>query len=213
MPRERLPIQAEHWFRRARAGILEAIPCREGCSHCCIGSFPITVLDVTELRRGLASLDAIVRERVERRARGQASTIEESFPRLQSSPFLDQWGQPEIDAAVDHLGELPCPALNSSGACDVYSFRPMTCRMMGIPVEQSGRVQGACEVQTFVPIKRVARALRDEEDQLAAQEQTALDSLATTLPVQGEEVLLPYGFLLDRVTLSETREPYPKTLG
>lgn len=196
-------MQAEHWFRRARAGILEAIPCRQGCSHCCMGSFPITVLDAIELRRGLASLGSSVREDVVRRARGQASNIEESFPRLQSSPFLDEWSQPEIDAAVDHLGELPCPALNSSGACEVYSFRPMTCRMMGIPVEQNGQVQGACEVQTFVPIKRVPRALRDEEDQLAAQEQTALDSLAPTLPVQREEVLLPYGFLLDRMTLPE----------
>lgn len=202
-PRERLPIQAEHWFRRARAGILEAIPCRQGCSCCCIGPFPITVLDVIELRRGLASLDSSVRERVERRARGQVSKIEEIFPRLQTSPFLDQWSQPEVDAVVDRLTDLPCPALNSSGACDVYSFRPLTCRMMGIPIEQSGRVQGASEVQTFVPIKRVPQALRDEEDQLAAQEQTALDSLPTTLPVQGEEGLLPYGFLPDRVTLPE----------
>ena len=53
-----LPIfeQADHWYRRARAALLEALPCRNGCSRCCIGPFPITMLDVDELQVGLAAL-------------------------------------------------------------------------------------------------------------------------------------------------------------
>ena len=99
------------------------------------------------------------------------------------------------DDLVNQFSDLPCPALSSNGRCLVYAYRPLTCRMMGLPVESHGLVHGACEVQTFVPVIRLSEALRQEEDRLAETEAGLIDKQRQITSNDGEEVLLPYGFL------------------
>lgn len=183
-----LPRKAERWFDRARAALLGAIPCRPGCCRCCIGPFPITVRDARDLRRGLAALAPGLRREIEDRARGQAAEMQTAFPALAASPFLDAWADADQDALVARFADRPCPALGDDGRCRVYAFRPLTCRLMGIPLEAGGLVRGACEVQTAVPIVRLSRALRAEEDALAVEEAAGLDGTE-------EELLITHGFL------------------
>jgi hypothetical protein len=66
---------------------------------------------------------------------------------------------------------------------------------MGIPTETQGLAQGACEVQTFIPILRLPSVFRVEEERLAQEEAAALDALLRNTGSTGEEVFLPYGFL------------------
>ena len=192
-----LPLyqQADRWFRRAAASLLGALPCRQGCSACCIGLFPITRLDALELQRGLDELSPSRREAIEARARLQVEVLESAYPALKSTPALDSWDDHIIDHVVEKFSSLPCPALTFDGTCDVYAFRPITCRTMGIPNESDGMVQGACSVQTAVPIIRLSPTFRDEETRLAEQEAVGLAILSRSRPDNGEELLLPYGFL------------------
>lgn len=199
VPLSTLHDKASRWFDRAHAAVLGALPCRRGCSRCCIGPFAITILDVIELRHGMAVCDPVVVREIETRARRQATLLEAAYPRLVESPFLDDWSDAEQDALVNRFGELPCPALAEDGSCRVYAFRPVTCRAMGIPVEEDGLVEGACEVQTAVPVMRVPGALLEEEDQLVEQEAIELDALRRAARVGGDEVLITFGFLPDRV--------------
>ncbi|TAJ28940.1 MAG: hypothetical protein EPO64_04280, partial [Nitrospirae bacterium] len=104
-PRTNLHARAEGWFNRARASLLEAIPCTSGCSHCCIGLFAITTLDAAELRRGVESLDQSVRHEVKARAAKQRAAIEAVFPRLNASPFLDEWQDRETDRLIERFAD------------------------------------------------------------------------------------------------------------
>lgn len=197
-PQSRLPVLATRWFERARAALLGELPCRKGCYQCCIGPFAVTVLDIAELQRGLSEMDPARRATIQILARRHVAAIEARYPRLAESPWLDDWSDAEIDRLAAEFAELPCPALQPDGGCGVYSFRPVTCRMMGIPVEEEGTVHGACAVQTFVPLIRLSRSLRQEEEFLARQEAHELDHLRRDRRITGEEVLLPYGFLPER---------------
>jgi Fe-S-cluster containining protein len=199
IPLSSLHDRATRWFDRAHAALLDALPCRRGCSACCHGPFAITVLDAAELQRGLASLDPAVRRGLDERARGQAAAFETAAPRLRASPFLDGWSDAEQDDLAARFGALPCPALDTDGGCLVYASRPVTCRTMGIPTESGGTVEGACPVQTAVPAVRLPAAIREEEDRLAEQEAAALGERHGAVPFAGEEVWLAYGFLADRV--------------
>ncbi|HKN86128.1 MAG TPA: YkgJ family cysteine cluster protein [Nitrospiraceae bacterium] len=193
--RRRLFQHAEGWFQRGQAALLESLPCRPGCTRCCYGPFAITLLDQLELQQGLQALSPPIQSDIHARAQSQMETMEEAFPRLRQSPYIDEWKERELDDLVTRFSELPCPALDSDGRCLVYTSRPLTCRMMGLPVESNGLVYGACEVQTFVPVIRVSEALRQEEDRLAKTEARLIEEQRHMTSHDGEEVLLPYGFL------------------
>lgn len=191
----RLFQQAEGWFQRGQAALLGSLPCREGCARCCYGSFAITLLDELELQHGLLTLPLQTQQDIQTRAQAQVAMMEDAFPRLTQSRHLDQWSEHDVDEVVARFGDLPCPALSSDGRCHVYAHRPITCRMMGLPVEVNGVTQGACEVQTFIPVIRISEVLRQEEDRLAEQEAGLIAEQRYMTLSNGEEVLLPYGFL------------------
>jgi Fe-S-cluster containining protein len=187
--------KTDEWFARAQAALLGQVPCGPGCSHCCIGPFPISLLDVQLLQEGLSHLPANQRERIEGRARSQAAAMEAAYPQLLKSRFLDDWPDTDIDRLVTQFHQAPCPALGDDGLCGLYEYRPLTCRSMGIPTESEGVTSGACEVQTFIPIVRLSASIRAEEDEMARQEAQALESCRLAEKAEGEDLLLPYGFL------------------
>lgn len=125
----------------------------------------------------------------------QVAAIEAHFPQLTASPILDEWPDALTEQLAGQFQDLPCPALSSDGHCSIYAFRPLTCRSMGIPSDQGGRVEGACEVQTAIPIIRLSPTFREEEDRLAGEEANQIARLQTKLQSHGEELLLPYAFL------------------
>jgi Fe-S-cluster containining protein len=190
-----LPEKTSRWFERATAALLEQVPCRQGCCHCCIGTFPVTILDQQHLQEGLARLPEAQRRAIQQKAHDQVVAIEVHFPRLAVSPMLDDWPDHLTEQLAGQFQNLPCPALSPDGHCAVYAFRPLTCRSMGIPPDQDGCVEGACDIQTAVPIIRLSPPFREEEDRLAGEESQQLTALRLKLQCQGEELLLPYAFL------------------
>ncbi len=187
--------QAEDWFRRARASLLEQVPCGRGCCECCTGIFPITHLDALEIQSGLNELPSTLRNAIIARARTQITAVETAYPRLKSTPGLDAWADDTIDEMAEQFAHLPCPALKADGTCGIYFHRPITCRTMGIPAESDGIALGACAVQTAVPIVRLSATLRSEADRLAEHEALSLTILRRSQLPNGDEILLPYGFV------------------
>ncbi len=187
----RLAASADGWFGRARAALLGSLPCQSGCARCCIGPFAITRLDLHALAHAMRTLPSGVAEGIRATARRQIAIIETAYPRLRDSPILDRWPDQDLDTLTSRFADLPCPALDTDGRCRVYEARPITCRQMGIPVESDGHLDGACSVQTFVPIVRLSSRFREEERRLAELEAQALERE----PEQGEEWLITYGFL------------------
>jgi Fe-S-cluster containining protein len=124
------------------------LACRPGCSQCCVGVFAINQLDAVRLRAGLAELEVRAPERAARlraRAHEAVARLSPEFPGDPASGLLDesknagqQWD--------DFANHEPCPALDpATGTCEVYEFRPITCRVFGPPVKSEGEL-GVCEL-------------------------------------------------------------------
>lgn len=191
----RVAARAEALFSRSQAMTLGTLPCRPGCAECCIGPFSITVLDASHLTDGLRALPRPIAAAITRRAQAQIADMTAAFPALRTSPYLDSWEDDDIDRLVSTFHTTPCPALQPDRRCGIYAWRPTTCRLTGTPVEQDGRVEGACPVQTFVPLLRPPAFLKREAHQFAAEEAGAIAACRSVTGATGDELLLPFGFL------------------
>jgi Fe-S-cluster containining protein len=136
--------------------------CRSGCTDCCLGPFPITQLDARRLREGLAEL--------ERRDGERAARVRERAR------------QAVADAATD---DDPCPALDrSTGTCDLYAARPITCRIFGPPVRCGSEAVGVCELCFRGASDEEVAACRVEID--PGLESQLLDEVEESTGVRGE---------------------------
>jgi Fe-S-cluster containining protein len=115
------------------------IACRPGCTQCCIGPFPITILDAARLRSGLDEL-------------GRSDPQRAAAVRRRSAEYVARLTRISDDPAEDALSgdfadEWPCPALDpDAGTCDLYAARPLTCRTFGPAVSLGGEALGVCEL-------------------------------------------------------------------
>jgi Fe-S-cluster containining protein len=102
-----------------------------------MGVFAIDQLDVLRLLDGLGHLDRTDPERgarVRQRARESWEHVAPKFPGDVDTGVLD-----DDDEATEEFEDFadyePCPALDPErGTCDVYAWRPITCRVFGPPV-------------------------------------------------------------------------------
>lgn len=185
------------WFDRANAALLGHLPCTEGCSHCCIGLFFVTILDRQQIQQGLRTLPDESRKRIERKAVEQVTALTTAESALRTSPYIDHWPEARVDRLIEQFDTWACPALEQDGACGLYAFRPLVCRSMGVPSDDGGCVSGACIVQTAVPLIRLSKTIREDENHLARMEGEAIEMLRRQQRVEGEEMFLPYAFLSD----------------
>jgi Fe-S-cluster containining protein len=122
-----------------RAG--EFLACRVGCTQCCHGAFAINALDAARLRAGMAELRATnpaLFSEVVRRSRAWLAEYGPDFPGDRNSGALGS--SAEDQARFENFAnDAACPALDpATGRCDVYAWRPMTCRVFGPPVRTAG---------------------------------------------------------------------------
>jgi Fe-S-cluster containining protein len=136
-----LLAEVDRWFASCLSRFPDDIACGRGCSSCCRGLFDITLLDAHFLRRGFDQLPEEIRRAVFDRAGKCLSTVREIWPEF-APPFIlnnhpeEEWRQimPEVDTT-------PCVLLGSDGLCLIYDYRPLTCRLHGLPqIDSSGEV-------------------------------------------------------------------------
>jgi Fe-S-cluster containining protein len=131
-----------------RAG--EWLACRLGCTQCCHGAFAISELDALRLQAGMEALrtaEPDLAAEIERRARAWIAEHCAEFPGDAETGLLGDSEQ-EREQFEEFANEAACPALDlATGRCDVYAWRPMTCRVFGPPVRMGdGDALGHCEL-------------------------------------------------------------------
>lgn len=129
-------IMDANWVDAARRAGAH-LACRVGCTQCCHGAFAINALDAERLRVGMHLLRAEHPEqaaKIESRARAWIAEHRADFPGDAETGRLGDSDE-ERERFEWFANEAACPALDpASGRCDVYAWRPMTCRVFGPPV-------------------------------------------------------------------------------
>jgi Fe-S-cluster containining protein len=141
--------------------------CTPGCHECCLGPFPINALDVWRIRDGLIQLrerDPDRADAVLERAREAVSVMRESFPGDAETGGLGGDEQAE-EAFWERFAARPCPALDpGTGRCDLYPWRPNSCRTCGPPVRFGDQHLPPCHLWFKGAPSEAVEAARVEPD-------------------------------------------------
>jgi Fe-S-cluster containining protein len=126
----------------------EWLVCKPGCTQCCMGAFAINQLDAVRLQQGLAESEVSdpgrARE-VRQRARKSIVRLADDFPGDPKTGILNE-GEVAEGLFEEFANDEPCPVLDpQTGMCDLYTARPLTCRIFGPPVESEDGL-GVCEL-------------------------------------------------------------------
>jgi Fe-S-cluster containining protein len=161
-----------------------------GCPACCQGPFPINRLDVLRLQRGLAELSRTDPGRAHAIADAAAeavSAVASEYPGDAATGVLME-DETAREPFFTRFGARPCPALDlRSGRCQLYEWRPITCRTFGPPVHLGGRDLEACEL-CFRGTAEDERACRVEPD-AEGREDAILDRLEAEEGDRGETIV------------------------
>jgi Fe-S-cluster containining protein len=133
---------------KARAG--ERLVCKLGCTQCCHGAFVLSPLDALRLRAGMETLRATepaLAAEVAHRAGMWVVEHGAEFPGDVETGTLGN-SEEERERFESFANEAACPALDpETGRCDVYAWRPMTCRIFGPPIRMGdGAALAHCEL-------------------------------------------------------------------
>jgi Fe-S-cluster containining protein len=133
--------EVDEWFGRASISSGSAVSCRTGCSACCRGLFDITLLDACYLKSGFDTLDNLTQKMVLARAGERLVTLQALWPEFTPPFILNHRPEEEWEDLMPEEDDTPCVLLGTDGTCLVYEYRPMTCRLNGIPlIDISGEV-------------------------------------------------------------------------
>lgn len=194
---QELLSEVDAWFSHCSLAAGTQISCQRGCSACCRGLFDITLLDARLLRQGFDGLPAEVKQQVLLRAQQSIAGIRTFWPEFDQPYLFNDYPEEEWDLVMPEEDETPCPLLGQDGLCLVYEYRPMTCRLNGIPmVDSSGEVlfDEWCSLNFSAVDPLQMQELRFHFNDIFTQEQllfreftrrlfgTALNELDTVIP-------------------------------
>jgi Fe-S-cluster containining protein len=134
---EKLVAAADDAFERVKAAHAECVRCKEGCADCCHAVFDLTLIEALYINHRFKQKYAdqekgALAEKANRADRQIAKLKRRAYEHLMA-------GKPEEDILTELARErVPCPLLNEQDLCELYDFRPLTCRFYGIPTAIGG---------------------------------------------------------------------------
>ena len=212
---EALVAQADTAFDRVKAAHSDCVKCEEKCADCCFALFDLTLIEAlyihhkfNEKYQGTEKAELL--EKSNRADRRIYKIKRKAYNDLQAGK-----NEGEILAAMA-LERVRCPLLNEKELCDLYEYRPITCRFYGVPtaIGGAGHTCGKSEFKQgekypTVNLDAVHSQLQQISAELLRDIQSKNIKLADLLVPLSSAVILDF----DDVFLGIAEEPVEETTG
>lgn len=134
---EAVVAMADIAFNKVKDSHPECVKCKINCSDCCYALFDLTLIEALYINhKTRENLDGEKRGKLEEKSNKADRTV---F-KLKKKAYNELKSGKSEDEIINDLAakRIRCPLLNESDCCDLYEFRPITCRLYGIPVSIGG---------------------------------------------------------------------------
>lgn len=134
---EAVVAMADNAFDKVSKSYPECVKCKINCSDCCYALFDLTLIEALYINDKVRkNFDGGQMEKLNEKA----NIADRTVFKLKKKAYNDHKSGKSEDEIIKDLAakRLKCPLLNESDCCDLYEFRPITCRLYGIPVSIGG---------------------------------------------------------------------------
>ena len=138
---EKLVAQTDTLFGRVRDQFPAEVGCKAGCSDCCHAMFDLSLVEAMYINRKFNEcFDFGAQRSAILEAAGEADRRATRLKRHYYQRARQGASDEEImrEAGRDRIR---CPLLGRDDTCLMYEFRPVTCRLYGVPTVQLDRIQ------------------------------------------------------------------------
>jgi len=133
---ELLVDKGDEAFRRMEKEHGDCIKCELHCADCCHAVFGLFLIEAAFLKQHFDQLDG---EEI-REALLRSDDMERALKRLEIR-LQKHEDDPQMQAYVMAQERIRCPLLNENQDCILYPYRPITCRVYGIPTKIHGKAR------------------------------------------------------------------------
>lgn len=133
---ELLVDKADVAFRKMEKGHGTCINCERHCSDCCHAVFGLFLIEAAYIKQHFDQLDS----KVGREALLRCNDTERALKRLEIR-LKNCEEDPQMQALVLARERIRCPLLDENQDCILYPYRPITCRVYGIPTKIQGKAR------------------------------------------------------------------------
>jgi Fe-S-cluster containining protein len=131
---ELLVDKAEMAFQSIGKDHSECINCERHCADCCHAVFGLFLIEAVYIKKNFDRLDVNSVQQTLLQCNDMDRALRRLEIRLQKSEE-----DPQMQAYILARERIRCPLLNRNLDCILYQYRPITCRVYGIPTKISGK--------------------------------------------------------------------------
>jgi Fe-S-cluster containining protein len=130
--------QADELFERVQKEHPECVTCKIRCADCCHALFDLTLIEATYINY---QFKKTIQGKEKSRLMEKANRADRKTYMIKKHAYdSKKAGKDETEILMDIAAErVRCPLLNDEEMCDLYEYRPITCRLYGIPTSIGGR--------------------------------------------------------------------------
>jgi len=194
---EELVAGADSAFTQVDQACPGCVACKKGCSDCCNALFDLTLIEALYLNHHFKQLPPEVKNRVYLRA----DKADRKIIIAKKKAFRLQEKGESRESVLQMVGQekIRCPFLGDDDRCEMYAYRPITCRLYGVPQEINAKAH-VCQLSGFtggqqyptIKVERIQDALVILSNALVKDMGSEYDKLATVFVPVSSAVLTVY---------------------
>ena len=133
---EFLADEADSAFHRMEKEHGTCIKCERYCSDCCHAVFGLFIIEAAYLKQHFDQLD----HKEIKEALLRCNDTDRALKRLEIKLQTNE-GDAQMQAYILARERIRCPLLDDKEECILYPYRPITCRVYGIPTKIHGKAR------------------------------------------------------------------------
>lgn len=149
---EELMAKADHAFEQVKNDFPDCVKCKIQCYDCCSALFDLALIEALYINY---HFNRNFKEKEKDRVLNHANIADRKAYKLKRKTYNDlKSGKDQNEIMIQTAGErIRCPLLTDKNECALYEFRPITCRVYGIPTVIGGNGH-TCGLSGFVEGKK-----------------------------------------------------------